>query len=45
MIIGYAITLTLAIALLIAYSVMVRNKEFWLTMLYASVSVSISAIF
>ena len=39
MIIGYAITLTLAIALLIAYSVMVRNKEFWLTMLYASVSV------
>ena len=39
MTIGYAITLALALGLLIAYSVMVKNKEFWLTMLYVCVSV------
>ena len=39
MTIGYGITLALAIGLLIAYSVMVKNKEFWLTMLYISIAV------
>lgn len=39
MTIGYAITLVLAVALLVAYSVMVKQKEFWLTMLYICVSV------
>ena len=35
MTIGYAITLAFAVGLLIAYLIMVKNKEFWLTMLYA----------
>ena len=39
MIIGYAITLLLALGLLIAYVVMVKDKEFWLTMLYVCVAV------
>ena len=39
MTIGYAITLVLAVALLVAYLVMVKQKEFWLTMLYICVSV------
>ena len=39
MIIGYTICLVAAIGLLIAYSVMVKNKEFWLMMLYICVSV------
>lgn len=37
--IGYLICLIAAVGLLIAYSVMVKNKEFWLLMLYVSVSV------
>ena len=36
---GYIISLVFAIGLLIAYLVMVKNKEFWLTMLYICVSV------
>ena len=36
---GYAICLIAAVGLLIAYSVMVKNKEFWLTMLHVCVSV------
>ena len=36
---GYAICLIAAVGLLIAYSVMVKAKEFWLTMLYVCVSV------
>ena len=39
MTIGYAITLVLAVGLLIAYIAMVKTKEFWLTMLYICVSV------
>ena len=39
MTIGYSICLIAAVGLLIAYLVMVKNKEFWLTMLYACVSV------
>ena len=39
MTIGYAITLALALGLLIAYGLMVKNKEFWLTMLYISITV------
>ena len=39
MTIGYAITLVLAVGLLIAYLAMVKSKEFWLTMLYICVSV------
>ena len=39
MTIGYAICLIAAVGLLIAYSVMVKNKEFWLTMLYISIAV------
>lgn len=39
MTIGYGITLALAIGLLIAYLVMVKNKEIWLTMLYICVAV------
>ena len=38
MVIGYAITLLLALGLLIAYVVMVKDKEFWLTMLYVCVA-------
>ena len=36
---GYAICLIAAVGLLIAYSVIVKNKEFWLTMLHVCVSV------
>ena len=36
---GYAICLIAAVGLLIAYSVMVKTKEFWLTMLHVCVSV------
>ena len=39
MTIGYAICLIAAVGLLIAYTVMVKNKEFWLTMLYISIAV------
>ena len=39
MTLGYAITLALALGLLIAYGLMVKNKEFWLTMLYICVVV------
>lgn len=39
MTIGYAICLIAAIGLLIAYLLMVKNKEFWLTMLYISITV------
>ena len=39
MTIGYGITLAFAVGLLIAYLVMVKNKEFWLTMLYISIAV------
>lgn len=37
MTIGYAITLGLAVTLLIAYCLMVKNKELWLMMLYVCV--------
>ena len=36
---GYTICLIAAVSLLIAYSVMVKHKEFWLMMLYVCVSV------
>lgn len=36
---GYAICLIAAVGLLIAYSMMVKTKEFWLTMLHVCVSV------
>ena len=39
MIVGYAITLAMAVALLVAYIVVVKKKEFWLTMLYICVAV------
>ena len=39
MTIGYIISLIVAVGLLIAYMVLVNNKEFWLTMLYFCVSV------
>ena len=39
MTIGYLISFLLAVGLLVAYCVMVKNKEFWLTMLYVCVSV------
>ena len=39
MTIGYAICLIAAIGLLIAYLLMVKNREFWLTMLYISITV------
>jgi DNA-binding CsgD family transcriptional regulator len=39
MTIGYAICLIAAVGLLIAYSAMMKNKEFWLTMLHICVSV------
>ena len=37
--IGYAICLTAAVGLLIAYLLMVKDKEFWLTMLHVCVTV------
>ena len=39
MTIGYAICLIAAVGLLIAYLLMVKDKEFWLTMLYISIAV------
>lgn len=39
MTVGYIISLIFAIGLLIAYLIIVKNKEFWLTMLYICVSV------
>ena len=39
MTIGYAICLIAAAGLLVAYLLMVKNKEFWLTMLYISITV------
>lgn len=39
MTIGYIISLFFAVGLLIAYLIMVKNKEFWLTMLYVCVTV------
>ena len=38
-IVGYAITLAMAVALLVAYIVVVKKKEFWMTMLYICVAV------
>ena len=37
--IGYGITLALAVGLLIAYLLMVKNRDRWLTMLYVCVPV------
>ncbi len=37
--IGYAICLIAAVGLTVAYLLMVKNKEFWLTMLYISIAV------
>ena len=37
--VGYAICFIAAVGLLIAYLLMVKNKEFWLTMLYISITV------
>ena len=39
MTIGYLISFLLAVGLLVAYCLMVKNKEFWLMMLYICVSV------
>ena len=39
MTIGYMISLIFAIGLLVAYLAIVKNKEFWMTMLYVCVSV------
>ena len=39
MTVGYAICLLASVGLLIAYSVMVKHKEFWLTMLFCCVPV------
>ncbi len=39
MTIGYGITLALAVGLLIAYFLMVKEREFWLSMLYICVTV------
>ena len=39
MTIGYTICLIAAVGLLIAYLLMVKDKEFWLTMLYISIAV------
>ena len=44
MTVGYAICLTAAVGLLIAYLLMVKDKEFWLTMLYISIAVVQSRI-
>jgi DNA-binding CsgD family transcriptional regulator len=37
--IGYSICFVAAVGLLIAYSLIVKNKEFWMTMLYISITV------
>lgn len=39
MVIGYGITFVIALVLLIAYMLIVKQKQFWLTMLYVCVSV------
>lgn len=39
MTVAYGVTLFLAVGLLIAYLIMVKSKQFWLTMLYISVSI------
>lgn len=39
MTVGYIISFILALGLLIAYCLMVKNKEFWMTMLYVCVAV------
>ncbi len=39
MTVGYTICLIAAVGLLIAYLLMVKDKEFWLTMLYISIAV------
>ena len=39
MTVGYAICLIAAVGLAVAYLLMVKNKEFWLTMLYISIAV------
>lgn len=39
MTIGYSITLALSIGLLIAYTTIVKTKEFWLTLLYICVTI------
>ncbi len=39
MTVAYGVTLFLAVGLLIAYLIMVKSKEFWLTMLYACVTI------
>ena len=39
MTVGYIICLIASVGLLIAYLLMVKNKEFWLTMLYISIAV------
>lgn len=39
MTVGYIISFVCAVGLLIAYMILVKNKEFWLTMLYVCVSV------
>lgn len=39
MIVAYGVTLFLAVGLLIAYLIIVKNKEFWLTLLYACVTI------
>ena len=45
MTIGYAICFIAAVGLLIAYLLMVKNKELWLTLLYISITVVISDTF
>ena len=39
MTIGYLISFLLAVGLLVAYCLMVKNKEFWLTMLYICIAI------
>ena len=39
MVAAYGVTLLLSVGLLIAYSIIVKTKEFWLTMLYACVTI------
>ncbi|MBO5092115.1 MAG: hypothetical protein J6C61_06510 [Clostridia bacterium] len=39
MVAAYGVTLLLSVGLLIAYSIIVKTKEFWLTLLYACVTI------
>lgn len=39
MTIGYGVTFALAVCLLIGYLILVKNKEFWLTMMYICVAI------